>query len=134
MTMKITMMEIPTTFPFIFQAWYLIDPASNLEGTRERMKLWVEQTFRQWDGVVGKEPDAAHALKQVRTQVSGLCPMFTIYLVRVSRVFPFQTLVMAWLVKVTLLPPLLRDAVSGCVHVLRSWIRRHFHWKRRCST
>ena len=52
------------------QAWYLIDPASNLEGTRERMKSWVEKTFRHWNGVIGKEPDAVHALKQVRTQVS----------------------------------------------------------------
>ena len=37
------------------------------------MKSWVEQTFRHWNGVIGKEPDAVHALKQVRTQVSAKC-------------------------------------------------------------
>ena len=47
----------------------MIDPASNLEGTRERMRIWVEAAFSQWEGVVGKEPDAVHALKQVRTKV-----------------------------------------------------------------
>ena len=53
-----------------FQGWYLIDPASNLEGTQTRMRDWVKQAFPQWNGVIGKEPDAADALKQVRSLVS----------------------------------------------------------------
>ena len=53
----------------------MIDPASNLEGTQTRMNDWVKKAFPQWSGVVGKEPDAADALKQVRSQVQNLTCM-----------------------------------------------------------
>ena len=46
----------------------MIDPASNLGGTKLRMEEWVKQAFPRWNGVVGQEPNTADALKQVRTQ------------------------------------------------------------------